>query len=290
MLRHFLFLWCCVGCCVGAAAEPYLDELFSIESEVIGARETKPVDVEKTLEVPEEKEEVISDIDGSFVEAKNALRETRRALQQAIVQTQQAQSAAIRAVLSDEERDTLDELLHDHRERLSQKQITADVAYLKSLLPILEKLKAIQSMTVLEGTARKEEDLPKPPKGPAVVHVDKHVFFEPQLDLKSDDELRLREVVRSFRSFSAYAGDKFCGGFHPDANICFVTEHGTVQMLVCFSCHDVQIIDGKTALMVGLEDDAYEDITRICSRRFRHRRPAAAKDKMAEQGVGADSR
>jgi hypothetical protein len=289
MLRHFLFLWCCVGCCVGAAFEPYLDNPFSLESEVIGARETKP-DVEKTLEVSEEKEEVISDIDVSFNRAKNALRETRRALEQAIVEARQAQSAAIRAVLSEEERDTLDDLLHGHRERLSRKQITADVAYLKSLLPILEKLKAIQSMTVLEGTARKEEDLPKPPKVPAVVHVDKHVFFEPQLDLDLDDELRLREVVRSYRSFSAYAGGKFCGGFHPDANIRLVTEHGMVQMLVCFSCHEVQIIDGKTALMVELEDDAYEDITRICSRGFRHRRPAAAEENMAEQSNAADSR
>jgi hypothetical protein len=230
--------------------------------------------------------------DDAALRAENGSSEPEDLTDEAITQAREARAASIREAISRDDIDLFSKRIRQNREALWPEKIAKDIDHLNRLLPVLSKLRKIKSVDILEGPARHEGQPPKtPPAGAAIVYVDKHFFFEKPLDLDDDDELSLREFATNYRSFGTYEGEKLCGGFHPDANIRIITDQGVVQMLACFGCSQIRVIDDTTDMMMELEEEAHRTLATLCDRRFRHRTPdAVADEEKAEPGVGADSR
>jgi hypothetical protein len=281
MIRESAILWAVAVCLTCPAAEWSLHDVIRLQ--------------EEELALSDAQKQTLLTIEDAYMCAIDALDKSRKTMEEAIAGARIANAAAINDVLTQDQQATLGDMFREFRESESQEQLARDVEHLAQLLPTLKKLKAIKSVTVLEGLERKGMDLPKPPpNGPPMVQVGTHFFFEQPLELDEDVQLAIKETVGNYRYFGAYAGGKFCGGFHPDANIRIDTDHGMIQMLVCFGCAEIRIVDGAGELMVEIEKEAYWALEAICRRSFRHRKagviPAALSViKKAEPSVGADS-
>jgi hypothetical protein len=259
MCRDLAIVWIVAISCACPAAEWELHEVVTLHDD--------------KLELSESQQMTLTTIGDPYFYARNALVESRDALDKSIAELKASHAQAVRDALTQPQQAILAQLFREWKETESEGQLDRDVDHLTSLLPILKKLRAIKSVAVLEGLERKAMELPKPaPNGPAMIQVDKHFFFEQPIELDKDDELSIMQTVTDYRSFDTYAGGKFCGGFHPDVNIRLVTDHGIVQMLVCFGCAEIRIIDGGTELMVEIEKQAYSALEMICRRTFRHRK------------------
>ncbi len=78
-------------------------------------------------------------------------------------------------------------------------------------------------------------------------------FYRETLDLKPGDDERLKALLSDRRSFSPYAGEKKCGGFHPDYAVEWSAGGRTYQALICFGCFEAKIYGphGGTTYDVG---------------------------------------
>jgi hypothetical protein len=78
-------------------------------------------------------------------------------------------------------------------------------------------------------------------------------FYREALELKPGDSERLKALVGDPHSFSAYSGEKKCGGFHPDYAVEWSAGGQTYQALICFGCFEAKIYGphGGTTYDVG---------------------------------------
>jgi hypothetical protein len=70
-------------------------------------------------------------------------------------------------------------------------------------------------------------------------------FYRETLDLKPGDRERLEAMLSDRHTFSAYSGEKKCGGFHPDYAIEWSASGQTYQALICFGCFEAKIYGPK---------------------------------------------
>lgn len=70
-------------------------------------------------------------------------------------------------------------------------------------------------------------------------------FYRETLDLKPGDDERLKALLGDPRSFSAYSGEKKCGGFHPDYAVEWSAGGHTYRVLICFGCFEAKIYGPK---------------------------------------------
>lgn len=224
------------------------------------------------IEVSEEQAERIREVQKRFDEESELQRKQLQELTKSLASQRAAVDTAKLNLLSAGQRAALAIRRQKRQEEEWRTRQANEIEHIKNLLPILEKLRATKSFSILEGPQRKGMDLPKAPVDEqSIVYVGKHFFFSDPLALPPDEEIAAVATAGSYKSFGAYLGGKLCGGFHPDANLRFITEHGTVQVLVCFGCAEAMLIDGESRLMVEIEREAYNALRDICMRNFRHR-------------------
>lgn len=230
----------------------------------------------QAVEVSEEQADQIRDVEDEFATELKPLEQQVEELTEKLVAKRQEFENKRLGLLTPQQREAmLAERFRSGETSLREKQAD-DIRHLRKLIPILKKLQTRQSLSVLEGPERKSMELPTAPADdPAVEHVGKHFFFKEPLVLNSEDELTILSTATSYRSFHPFRGLKFCGGFHPDANIRIVTQHGTIQMLVCFGCGEVLFIDGENQVRADIESTAYQTLRDVCDRNFRKREPVA---------------
>ncbi len=149
-------------------------------------------------------------------------------------------------------------------------QYSRDIEFLPKLLTFLREIENMQTLEVLEGPQRADDGtIPAPKSDEPVVRVDTHWFHSEPLVIEADDSVTLAATIRNYKSFAAYAGGKFCGGFHPDANIRIRTRGGDVLILVCFGCAEARIIAKDVDIKVELETEAYSKLRSVCYWAFR---------------------
>ncbi len=226
------------------------------------------------IEVSKEQAELISEVEEKFYEESELLEEQLQAVKKSIASKRAAVDTAKLNLLSADQRATLAMSRQQRQEDEWRTRQVDEIEHLNNILPILEKLRTTKSFSILEGPQRKGMALPTAPLDErSIVHVGEHFFFSDPLALPRDDEIVAVATASSYKSFSAYEGGKLCGGFHPDANLRLITEHGAVQVLVCFGCAEAKFVDGESQLMVEIEREAYNSFRDICLRNFRHRAP-----------------
>jgi hypothetical protein len=230
---------------------------------------------DEAVEVSEEQADQIRELEEEYTTELEPLDQQQEELSDKLfIKRKEFQEKKL-SILTPQQREAmLAERFKRGEAKLREKQ-AVDIMHLRELLPILEKLQTRQSISVLEGPQRKSMELPTAPADDSSVeHVGKHFFFKEPLVLNSEDELLFLSTATSYKSFSPFSGFKGCGGFHPDANIRIATQHGTIQILVCFGCREAMIIDGENLVHTDIESTAYQTLRAVCLRNFRKRDPA----------------
>lgn len=228
--------------------------------------------INEVIELTDEQFEKIQDVESQFNEEIKLLENDLDRITKRIATRHTEYENATLGLLTSEQKSALAAERTKRQEEEYRKTQSKEIEHLKKLLPILEKLRSTESISILEGPQRTGKDLPMAPlNDQSVVHVGKHFFFAEPLALSRDDEILALATVSSYKSFGAHLEGKFCGGFHPDANIRLMTEHGTVQALLCFGCQEIKFIDGDNHLMVEVETDAYRILRDLCLRNFKQR-------------------
>lgn len=235
------------------------------------AQDRSDVFINDVIELTDEQFDQIQEVESQFNEEIKILEKDRDEVIKRITAKHTEYENKRLGLLTSDQKSVLTAERRKRQEEEYREVQSREIEHLKKLLPILEKLRSTESISILEGPQRTGKDLPTALNDQSVVHVGKHFFFAEPLALSRDDEISALATMSSYKSFGAYLEGKFCGGFHPDANIQLLTKHGTVQALLCFGCQEVKFIDGENHLMVEVETDAYRILRDLCLRNFRHR-------------------
>ena len=87
-------------------------------------------------------------------------------------------------------------------------------------------------------------------------------FYRDPLELKVGDAEKLKGLIGDWSSYAPHAGEKKCGGFHPDFAIQWWSSSGEAYAcLICFGCHEVKIYSPR--------GEQYGDVPRDSERRFK---------------------
>jgi hypothetical protein len=97
-------------------------------------------------------------------------------------------------------------------------------------------------------------------------------FYREPLDLTEEGAKALRGLLGDARTFEPFAGEKTCGGFHPDYAVEWSHEGQTTQYQLCFGCGEVKVYGPGGEFRFDLRADARERLTRLL-RPYRKNRP-----------------
>ena len=76
-----------------------------------------------------------------------------------------------------------------------------------------------------------------------------YAFYKTPLKLKDEDLESIRDLLSSANTYSAWAGAKACGGFHPDFAVEWTSDGKTMRALICFGCGEIILAGGGQDLL-----------------------------------------
>jgi hypothetical protein len=101
-----------------------------------------------------------------------------------------------------------------------------------------------EKLALLEGLPHpgyEAKQLESEKKSKPTIELDGFLFYKEPLDLKGDDTRALAELLGRADSFKPFAGEKKCGGFHPDYAVEWTASGGVHRYLICFGCGEVKV-------------------------------------------------
>ena len=66
-------------------------------------------------------------------------------------------------------------------------------------------------------------------------------FYEEPLELRAEDAKRVTRVLAEPGGLQPFAGEKLCGGFHPDYTVEWRNGPDRRRALICFGCDEVKL-------------------------------------------------
>jgi hypothetical protein len=100
-------------------------------------------------------------------------------------------------------------------------------------------------------------------KRKAIIKIAGHSFYTPAILAKEQD--KLKKLLGAPTSIALHKGPKLCGGFHPDYAIVWESGGKTYQVLICYGCHEVCLLEGKRKLWYDLEEGPYSEFREALS-------------------------
>jgi hypothetical protein len=97
-------------------------------------------------------------------------------------------------------------------------------------------------------------------------------FYRETLELKAGDDQKLKDLLGNPGSFTAYVGEKKCGGFHPDYAVEWAVGGQIYQSLICFGCGEVQVYGPKGDAIYDTRDDERKQLKALLEP-YRKNRP-----------------
>jgi hypothetical protein len=126
-------------------------------------------------------------------------------------------------------------------------------------LPETTTLKQADRLVLFEGLPHQMYEpkaLEAEKKAKPTVTLHQFPFYQDPLELKADDDQRLRSLLGDRASFEPYSGEKRCGGFHPDYAVEWSAGGQTYQALVCLGCWEIKIYGPKGETIYDIRNDA----------------------------------
>jgi hypothetical protein len=84
-------------------------------------------------------------------------------------------------------------------------------------------------------------------------------FYDSPVPMDARDSQAILSMVLDPESHHVH-GDKFCGGFHPDFTIHWKHPKGLLKIMVCMSCHEWKVSDGKLGLYTDIPPDVFNKL------------------------------
>jgi len=139
-------------------------------------------------------------------------------------------------------------------------------ATLSDAKPFLDSITSADSISIYEGLPHQvfERDLMERERARSdIFWIAKFPFYAPAL--KPEDQQSLKSILSAASTLKLFAGEKMCGGFHPDFCVSWDSEQRTFNALICFGCHEIIFeLEGKT-FRYDLNQNAYEELMRVLS-------------------------
>jgi hypothetical protein len=96
-------------------------------------------------------------------------------------------------------------------------------------------------------------------------------FYTPRIEVKGDLIGILKKIVAESDNYAEFAGEKRCGGFHPDYALSWTDGTKDYSILFCFGCVEALIVDGRKSYRYDFKK---MDALRAQFGQFRSKRPA----------------
>ncbi len=74
-------------------------------------------------------------------------------------------------------------------------------------------------------------------------------FYAEPRELTAGDQEKLKAILGDAKTYAPFAGEKKCGGFHPDFAVEWTLDGQTHACLICFTCGEFLVIgpNGRTS-------------------------------------------
>lgn len=98
-------------------------------------------------------------------------------------------------------------------------------------------------------------------------------FYQEPLALTAKDAKRLSEVLGESATYMPFAGEKLCGGFHPDYAAEWQVGQARYRALICFGCEEVKLLGPRLDSRNDLDHAAFGKLQELL-KGYRKNRPA----------------
>jgi hypothetical protein len=109
---------------------------------------------------------------------------------------------------------------------------------------VFEAIQKADKLVLYEGLPDEDderEQLEEEKRNKKTVTLHGFSFYAAQLEVSEKDKKALQGLLGDDRSFSAWRGEKKCGGFHPDYAIAAVAKGEETTYLICFGCGEAKV-------------------------------------------------
>jgi hypothetical protein len=113
-------------------------------------------------------------------------------------------------------------------------------------------------LTLYEGLPHQlfeAEQLEKEKKGKQSVEIHGYPFYREPIAVSAEDQKQLQAILGSADSFEKWAGERKCGGFHPDYLAEWKAGPSVSRVLICFGCGEVKAYGPDHALRSDIKSD-----------------------------------
>jgi len=107
--------------------------------------------------------------------------------------------------------------------------------------------------------------------GKPMVELAGYPFYQGPLTLSPTDQTALIAVLRTAGTYQTFAGEKKCGGFHPDYAVEWRDGATTRTTLICFECGEVKISGPSGEHRYDLAPEVREALKQVLTSYRRHR-------------------
>ncbi len=98
------------------------------------------------------------------------------------------------------------------------------------------------------------------------------LFYAGTLELKAEDEQKLKAILGSSWAYQPYSGEEKCGGFHPDFAVGWRVTGTDRQSLICFSCLELKLYTPAGEITYGIPNGSRDRLKSLLSV-YRQNRP-----------------
>jgi hypothetical protein len=148
------------------------------------------------------------------------------------------------------------------------------------VVPFTETVRQADKIAVYEGLPHQffePRALEKERRTKAVQDLNGYPFYQQPLTLDSTDAKRLSEILGDSATYKPFAGEKKCGGYHPDYAVEWSVSSDRYRALICFGCYEVKLFGPGLESHNDLDLDAYKRLKELL-KPYQKNRPAFAPE------------
>jgi hypothetical protein len=104
-----------------------------------------------------------------------------------------------------------------------------------------------------------------------------YAFYAQPLELKPSDAAELLKTVSNSANFQPWAGEKKCGGYHPDYEVEWHTSDGVFRCQVCLGCCEAKLFGPRSELHCDMTHETKQKLQALL-KPYRKNRPEPQVD------------
>ncbi len=98
-------------------------------------------------------------------------------------------------------------------------------------------------------------------------------FYQDRLEIPADDRAKLKAVLGAETSFGPWAGERKCGGFHPDYCVECSVGGAAYRFLICFGCSEAKVYGPDHNLRCDFRGETSKQLTELLKKHRKNRPP-----------------